>query len=163
MGHLFASRLKELRTEWGLHQRDVEEALMLRPGVVSQYERGTREPSFDMLLAVADMFDVSADYLLGRPGAQRPSPNLAEARRRLQVRLRGRAADDLPLADLLALAAEAAPDHFTPARLARWGGAPEPAVRAHLGVGPEPPPAKSGRVAAKRSATRRIYATSSRR
>lgn len=45
--------------------------LSLRPGAVSQYERGRREPGFDLLLALADLFGVSADYLLGRPGAAR--------------------------------------------------------------------------------------------
>lgn len=41
-------------------------ALSLRPGAASQYERGLREPGIDMLLAIADYFDVSVDDLLGR-------------------------------------------------------------------------------------------------
>lgn len=45
--------------------------LSLQPGAVSQYERGRREPGFDLLLAFADLFAVSVDYLLGRSGAAR--------------------------------------------------------------------------------------------
>lgn len=33
---------------------------------VSQYETGIREASYDALIAIADYFDVSIDYLLGR-------------------------------------------------------------------------------------------------
>lgn len=33
---------------------------------VSQYETGIREASYDVLIAIADYFDVSIDYLLGR-------------------------------------------------------------------------------------------------
>ncbi|MFZ5823035.1 MAG: helix-turn-helix domain-containing protein [Bacillota bacterium] len=71
MVHRFGSRLKELRLERGWRQKEVEAMLSLRPGAVSQYERGRREPGFDLLLAFADLFGVSVDYLLGRPGAAR--------------------------------------------------------------------------------------------
>lgn len=71
MVHRFGYRLRELRLERGWRQREVERLLTLRPGVVSQYERGLREPGFDLLLAFADLFAVSVDYLLGRPGAAR--------------------------------------------------------------------------------------------
>lgn len=74
MAHSFGKRLRELRQERGWKQGQVERALTLRPGVVSQYERGLREPGFDLLLALADLFEVSVDYLLGRPGAIRAWP-----------------------------------------------------------------------------------------
>lgn len=69
--HRFGLRLRELRQECGWRQKEVEQMLNLRPGVVSQYERGLREPGFDLLLAFADLFGISTDYLLGRPGASR--------------------------------------------------------------------------------------------
>lgn len=71
MSHQFGERLRLLRQERGWPQHEVERALNLRPGVVSQYERGLREPGFDLLIALADLFAVSTDYLLGRPGAHR--------------------------------------------------------------------------------------------
>jgi len=74
VGHRFGERLRELRQERSWLQRDVEQELSLRPGVLSQYERGLREPGFDLLLALADLFGVTTDYLLGRPGADRSRP-----------------------------------------------------------------------------------------
>jgi len=66
MLHRFGERLRDLRTGMGLRQRDLEKALNLRPGACSQYERGLREPGFDLLINIADYFGVSTDYLLGR-------------------------------------------------------------------------------------------------
>jgi transcriptional regulator with XRE-family HTH domain len=66
MAHCLPSRLKQLRWAQNIRQRDLEIALNLRPGAISQYERGLREPGIDMLLAIADYFEVSVDDLLGR-------------------------------------------------------------------------------------------------
>lgn len=70
-----------------MHQRNLEELLNLRSGTVSQYERGLREPGFDMLLAIADLFDTTVDYLLGRAGAPRESYALHQGRQRLGLAL----------------------------------------------------------------------------
>ncbi len=85
MNHKFGSRLQQVRRERHLFQRDLEDALNLGPGTVSQYERGRREPGFDLMLAIADYLDVSVDYLLGRPAAKPESPLLAAARLRLMA------------------------------------------------------------------------------
>lgn len=71
MKNRFGSRLRELRAERKLLQRDLERMLNLRPGALSQYERGLREPGFDLLLKIADLFEVSTDYLLAREGVGR--------------------------------------------------------------------------------------------
>jgi transcriptional regulator with XRE-family HTH domain len=66
MAHKFGERLKVLRARDGLYQRHIEELIHVQPGTVSQYERGLREPSFNTVLFLAQYFNVSVDYLLGR-------------------------------------------------------------------------------------------------
>lgn len=137
VNHEFGPRLRRLRQERGLLQRDVEEALSLRPGAGSQYERGLREPGFALLLTVADYFDVSVDYLLGRPQALKESPALTLGRRQLHQLLRSRPQPAGEPAEklraLVALAREAAPGHFTQARLARSLGVTERALAGRAG------------------------------
>ncbi len=59
-------RLKELRLERGLKLKDVAEYLNVTIRTISRYEDGTREPSIVVLKKLCDLFDVSADYLIGR-------------------------------------------------------------------------------------------------
>ena len=59
-------RLKKLRTERGLLQSDVANFLNIKTNSYSQWETGKREPDFSSLLKLADYFQVSLDYLLGR-------------------------------------------------------------------------------------------------
>ena len=116
----FGNRLRQLRTDRCLRQRDLEQALSLRPGTMSQYERGVREPDFDLLMIIADKLEVSLDYLLGRPEAQMESPALAAARRQLQDALGQAAATGgsrLPL--VLELAEQVSPSQFGLQRLAQ--------------------------------------------
>jgi len=62
----FSQRLKELRTSLGLSQRELARAIKLSPGMISMYEAGKKIPTIDVLNRLADFFDVSADYLIGR-------------------------------------------------------------------------------------------------
>jgi len=84
VNHKLGARLQQVRRERHLFQRDLETALSLGPGTISQYERGRREPGFDLMVAIADYLDVSVDYLLGRPAAKPESPLLAAGRTRLR-------------------------------------------------------------------------------
>ncbi len=59
-------RLKELRTARGLTQKDVATQLGMSTRAYSHYEIGDRDPSIELLKAICDFFDVSADYLIGR-------------------------------------------------------------------------------------------------
>lgn len=59
-------RLKELRTEKNLSQRDIAEYLGITQQAYANYERNAREPDFGTISKIADLFDVSVDYLLGR-------------------------------------------------------------------------------------------------
>ena len=62
----FHERLVELRQKRGLTQKQVYEAVKMSPVGYQRYEYGDREPAFQKLLALADFFCVSLDYLCGR-------------------------------------------------------------------------------------------------
>lgn len=59
-------KLKELREKKGLLQKDVANYLKIARNTYSQYEIGAREPDIITLISLADFFDVSVDYLIGR-------------------------------------------------------------------------------------------------
>ena len=59
-------RLKELRTKYGLSQREVAKQLDISPSIVSGYETGERTPSLEVLLSISYLYRCSTDYLLGR-------------------------------------------------------------------------------------------------
>ena len=65
-------KLRKLRTESGMSQKQAAERLGLSPSVVSGYETGERTPSAEVLLAVSYLFHCGVDYRLGR-SAQEPS------------------------------------------------------------------------------------------
>lgn len=62
----FHERLVELRQQRGLTQKQVYEAVKMSPVGYQRYEYGDREPAFQKLLALADFYGVSLDYLCGR-------------------------------------------------------------------------------------------------
>lgn len=59
----FAKRLKELRASRGLTQDDLARELNLVKSSISMYENGKRKPSFEVLEAIADYFNVNMDTL----------------------------------------------------------------------------------------------------
>lgn len=61
----FGKRLKQLRTQAGLTQLQLAERIGVTKSVVSFYELQERSPSPDVLIKLARIFHVSADYLLG--------------------------------------------------------------------------------------------------
>ena len=67
-------RLKELRTKNNVSQAKLAEELNMYQTSISRYENGTREAGYDELIAFADYFNVSVDYLLGRTD----NPNMAK-------------------------------------------------------------------------------------
>lgn len=62
----FGSRLYALRRERNLSQREVSTQIHINPHSLSSYERNKSEPSFYILIKLADYFQCSTDYLLGR-------------------------------------------------------------------------------------------------
>jgi repressor LexA len=65
-------KLKELRTRKGLYQKDVASYLGVDRTTYVRYEKGTSEPSYDILCQLAVFFDVSVDYLLGKDSPENP-------------------------------------------------------------------------------------------
>lgn len=59
-------RLKMLRTKQNLTQKQVANRIGLAISAVSAYELGTRYPSYDILLKLARLYNVSTDYLIGK-------------------------------------------------------------------------------------------------
>lgn len=57
--------LKKIRTQKGLTQQAVADAIQCSSTVYARYERGEREPSIEILLKLSAFFDVTVDYLLG--------------------------------------------------------------------------------------------------
>ena len=62
----FAIRLRSLRKECGMTQDDLAKELHLTKQAISQYERGVREPQFELLEMISDYFNIDSDYLIGR-------------------------------------------------------------------------------------------------
>lgn len=62
---MFAKRLKELREEKGLNQKECAEKLNISRGSISFYENGERLPDIETIYNMAKFFNVSADYLIG--------------------------------------------------------------------------------------------------
>lgn len=62
----FKDRLTKLQTVQGKLKKDVAAAANLSLMGYYRYERGEREPSMSTLIALADYFNVSLDYLVGR-------------------------------------------------------------------------------------------------
>lgn len=63
---IFQKRLIEQRKLNNLTQTQVAEYLNVKQPSYIRYENGTSEPSFENLVKLADLFDVTTDYLLGR-------------------------------------------------------------------------------------------------
>ncbi len=61
----FGNALKTLRLRDNMTQAQLAQKLSLTKSVISAYETGLRLPSYDVLIQIAQIFNVSTDYLLG--------------------------------------------------------------------------------------------------
>lgn len=71
---IFGQRLTDLRKERGLTQTNLGAYLGLSRSCIQGYENEGKEPNYTNLSRIADYFDVSADYLLGRSIQRRKPP-----------------------------------------------------------------------------------------
>ncbi|WP_155963159.1 helix-turn-helix domain-containing protein [Streptococcus ruminantium] len=70
---MFTSRLKQLRKEAGLTQRNIADVFRTSPQSYAQWEKGLRSPSKESIEKLADFFKVSTDYLLGNSDIKKPT------------------------------------------------------------------------------------------
>lgn len=63
---LFSARLKKLRKEQNLTQKQLALNIGASERGIQQYELGERKPTYDMLCSLAEYFNVPTDYLTGR-------------------------------------------------------------------------------------------------
>lgn len=62
----FSNRLRELRQRKGLRQEQVAKLIGVNKSAISTYENDIRQPSFEILVRLANLYRVSTDYLLGQ-------------------------------------------------------------------------------------------------
>ena len=63
---MFNKRLREMRMKRGFTQQKLADTLNIALRSYQCYETGTRTPCYDLLIRLADVLDVSLDYLMGR-------------------------------------------------------------------------------------------------
>lgn len=72
------TRLKELRAEKKLKQSDLAKLLNLSPSAISNYEQGIREMDAEAIYKLCDIFDCTADYILGISDLRKPEISVEE-------------------------------------------------------------------------------------
>ena len=65
MVYELAEKLRALRLQSKLSQKEVARRLEVSPSIVSAYELGERTPSVEVLMSLAALYNCSSDYLLG--------------------------------------------------------------------------------------------------
>ena len=71
MAHL-GELIAELRQDRGLTQKELGDILCVSSGTISNYENGVHLPDVDKVIALANYFHVTTDYLLGRTSSNLP-------------------------------------------------------------------------------------------
>ena len=66
-------KLRSLREEMGCTQKKIADKIHVERATYSFYESGNRLPSYEKLIMLADLYDVSVDYLVGRKNRFEPS------------------------------------------------------------------------------------------
>lgn len=66
----FSTRLRELRLNKGLRQEQVAKLIGVNKSAISTYENDIRQPSFEILVRLANLYRVSTDYLLGQTSSR---------------------------------------------------------------------------------------------
>lgn len=67
-------RIRDMREDKDLTQREVSDYLLCDQSLYSKYERGERPLPLELVDKLADFYGVSVDYLLGRTDVKKPYP-----------------------------------------------------------------------------------------
>ena len=65
MKEKFSNRLKELRIEKGITQKELAKQIDTTNSAISYWEKAINEPKINYVIALSEYFNVSTDYLLG--------------------------------------------------------------------------------------------------
>lgn len=88
---ILANRLKQLRQEKQLFQKDVATAINIDRTTYVKYEKGASKPDSETLAALANFFNVSSDYLLGNDTIKNQS------QQGVKIPVYGRVAGGIPI------------------------------------------------------------------
>ena len=72
---ILAKRLKQIRTEKGMTQKDFAQEMGVTPVTLSAYENNLKRPSLDLILKVAKKYEISLDWLCGLSNKQSEQNN----------------------------------------------------------------------------------------
>ena len=75
----FAECLQELREDRNISRKDLAAFLNISVSTLGMYEQRRREPNVDMLIKLADYFNVSLDFLVGRTSNNEERKNMLDA------------------------------------------------------------------------------------
>jgi transcriptional regulator with XRE-family HTH domain len=75
----FKGRLKQLRNEKNLTQKELAKYIGTTRATLASWETGRREPDFETTSKIADYFNVSVDYLLGQTDIRNPADEITDA------------------------------------------------------------------------------------
>lgn len=73
---MLGNRIKALREELGLKQEDLANKMLVSPSAIGMYETNKREPNNELILKLAQFFNVSTDYLLGKTDIRNPGKQI---------------------------------------------------------------------------------------
>ena len=71
---MYQNRFRDLREDKDLKQKDLAELLQIHQTTYSDYELGKLNVPVEVLHTLADFYNVSTDYLLGRTSVKTPYP-----------------------------------------------------------------------------------------
>jgi transcriptional regulator with XRE-family HTH domain len=74
LGEKMYKRIKDLREDSDLRQKDIAEVLIISRSAYANYERGVREISAQVLDKLADFYGTSVDYIMSRTNRKEPYP-----------------------------------------------------------------------------------------
>ena len=76
-------RLRELRNESGLTQNEIAAKLGVSGQTILNWENGIYEPKINQLIQLADLFNVTVDYLIERPNNEKEIENIIKSLERI--------------------------------------------------------------------------------